>query len=266
MTTATAHRVPLAGPFDFAAVATMGFGHRDESSFDGVMRMAFCVDGDYESQVGVEVRQDGDDLDVLIAEQPGAPPVDPDRVLAQVARVVSADHDGDAYAAVCQADPVLARVWSLAPGFRPALFYSPYEAAVWSILSARRARRQAIPIRERLANEYGATLASRIGRLLQRVDRRPRRCGLADAACLRRTAAYARRPNGPSTHASRPPSCGVLADARRREAWPALPDDLGDAESLAAGHRLADVAGGDAQGGLRGDARRRSGRLTGARR
>ena len=102
MTTATAHRVPLAGPFDLAAVATMGFGHRDESSFDGVMRMAFCVDGDYVLQVGVEVRQDGDHLDVLIAEQPGAPPVDPDRVLAQVARVVSADHDGDAYAAVCR--------------------------------------------------------------------------------------------------------------------------------------------------------------------
>ncbi len=178
MTTATAHRVPLVGPFDFAAVATMGFGHRDESSFDGVMRMAFCVDGDYVLQVGVEVRQDGDHLDVLIAEQPGAPPVDPDRVLAQVARVVSADHDGDAYAAVCQADPVLARVWSLAPGFRPALFYSPYEAAVWSILAARRARRQAIPIRERLANEYGATLPG-IGPFYSALIV-VRACGLAD--------------------------------------------------------------------------------------
>ena len=38
----------------------MGFGHRDERSFDGVMRMAFCLDGDYERQVGVEATQIGD--------------------------------------------------------------------------------------------------------------------------------------------------------------------------------------------------------------
>ena len=47
------------------------------------------------------------------------------------------------------------------PAFRPALFYSPYEAAVWSILSARRARRQVIPVRERLAVEHGTTLRAR---------------------------------------------------------------------------------------------------------
>ncbi len=55
----------------------MDFGHRDESSFDGVMRMAFCVDGDYDRQVGVEVRQDGDHLDVPIVEQPDGPPTRP---------------------------------------------------------------------------------------------------------------------------------------------------------------------------------------------
>ena len=51
--------VPLRGPYDLREVALMGFGHRDEDSFDGVMRLGFCVDGDYESQVGVAVRQDG---------------------------------------------------------------------------------------------------------------------------------------------------------------------------------------------------------------
>src|SRR4029453_1511717 len=57
----------------------------------------------------------------------------------QVARVVSLDHDGEAFHQLCLADVVLARVHDKAPGFRPALFYSPYEAAVWSIISARRA-------------------------------------------------------------------------------------------------------------------------------
>ena len=47
------------GPFDLRDIAMMGFGHRDERSFDGVMRMAFCLDGDYERQVGVAAQQVG---------------------------------------------------------------------------------------------------------------------------------------------------------------------------------------------------------------
>ena len=76
---------------------------------------------------------------------------------AQVARVVSLDHDGEAFDEVCRADPVLAAVHARAPGFRPALFYSPYEAAVWSIVSARRARSQGIALRTKLAEQFGAT-------------------------------------------------------------------------------------------------------------
>jgi len=36
------------------------------------------------------------------------------------------------------------------------LFYSPYEAAVWSIISARRARSQGIMLRNRLSELHGA--------------------------------------------------------------------------------------------------------------
>jgi DNA-3-methyladenine glycosylase II len=46
-------------------------------------------------------------------------------------------------------------VHAVAPGFRPALFYSPYEAAVWSIISARRARPQGISLRTRLSEHAG---------------------------------------------------------------------------------------------------------------
>lgn len=157
MTTKAAIRIPLQGPYDLREVALMGFGHRDERSFDGVMRLGFCVDGDHESQVGVAVRQDGDSLTVDIEAGSGSPS-DPDAVLAQVARVVSADHDGRGYAALCRADRFLAPVFERAPGFRPACFYSPYEAAVWSIVSARRSRSQGITMRQRLAQTAGATL------------------------------------------------------------------------------------------------------------
>ena len=74
----TTIEVPLRGPYDLREVALMGFGHRQEDSFDGVMRLGFCVDGDHETQVGVALRQDGDVLAVTIEESVG-PPVDPDR-------------------------------------------------------------------------------------------------------------------------------------------------------------------------------------------
>ncbi|RYZ25974.1 MAG: DNA-3-methyladenine glycosylase 2 family protein, partial [Propionibacteriaceae bacterium] len=159
MSTRTAS-LTVTGPYDLREVALMGFGHRDEASYDGVMRMAFCLDSDLERQVGVAVRQDGDTLELSVQPAGDESPLTDDEVAAaaaQVARVVSADHDGAAFHALCEADPVLAPVHAVAPGFRPALFYSPYEAAVWSVVSARRARAQGIGVRRRLAQALGAT-------------------------------------------------------------------------------------------------------------
>jgi DNA-3-methyladenine glycosylase II len=153
-------QITIRGPYDLSEVALMGFGHRDERSFDGVMRLAFCVDGDYERQTGVEVRQHGQELELLMRLPPGAEPLSRQEievVSRQVSRVLSVDHDGEAFARLCAADPVLARLHAIAPGFRPALFYSPYEAAVWSIISARRARSQGIGLRTRLGQQFGAT-------------------------------------------------------------------------------------------------------------
>lgn len=150
----------ISGPYELREVALMGFGHRDEASFDGVMRMAFCLDSDLERQVGVEARQEGGRLDLTIHPVDGGVPLTDAEVAAaaaQVARVVSVDHDGAAFHALCEADPVLAPVHAIAPGFRPALFYSPYEATVWSIVSARRARSQGIGVRRRLAQALGTT-------------------------------------------------------------------------------------------------------------
>jgi len=145
------------GPYDLAEVALMGFGHRDERQFDGVMRLAFCLDTDYETPVGVEARQLGDRVELTV-HAPGPDPLDDATVAlvaAQVARVLSLDHDGAAFDALCRRDPVLARLHAVAPGFRPALFYSPYEAAVWSVVSARRPRSQGIVLRQRLCDLHG---------------------------------------------------------------------------------------------------------------
>lgn len=142
--------IPTRGPFALQELALFGFGHQSDTTFDGVLRMAFRVDGDLESAVGVEVRQEGERLDLTIH---GA--ADPDVVSRQVARILSCDHDGVAFAALGRRDPVIGALQEVAPGLRPPLFYSPYEAAVWSVISARRGRQQGIRLRERLNETYG---------------------------------------------------------------------------------------------------------------
>ncbi len=151
--TATEQRtIPTRGPFSLEELALFGFGHRAERDFDGVMRMAFRVDHDLETAAGVEVRQDGETLHLTIHGD-----ADPDAVARQVARVLSCDHDGEAFAELGRRDPVIGALQKAAPGLRPPLFYSPYEAAVWSVVSARRARPQGIGVRQRLSEAYGET-------------------------------------------------------------------------------------------------------------
>jgi len=140
------------GPFSLKEAATFGFGQRAGADWDGVMRLAFCVDG-YSAQVGVEVSQDtGGDVHGVIH----GPATDP-AVRDQVARVLSLDQDGTEFVKVAERDPVIARLQQAAPGLRPPLFYSPYEAAAWSVLSARRPARQMMTIRQRLSEAHGAT-------------------------------------------------------------------------------------------------------------
>lgn len=159
MTSTRTTTVPVSGPYDLGEVARMGFAHRDEPEFDGVLRLAFCAEPDLALPVGVEVRQHGSTLELTVQAAPDGD-LDDERLAAvatQVARVVSADHDGVAYAELCARDPVLARLHAAAPGFRPALFHSAYEALVWAVLSARRSRAQAIPLRLRLGEQLGTT-------------------------------------------------------------------------------------------------------------
>lgn len=140
------------GSFSLAAAATLGFGQRNDPGFDGVMRLAFCVDG-YRDHAGVEVRQDdAGDVHCVVHASPRA---DRDAVRRQVARVLSLDHDGEGFVRVGRRDPVIGRLQAAAPGLRPPSFYSPYEAAAWSVLSARRPARQMMPVRAALSDAYG---------------------------------------------------------------------------------------------------------------
>jgi len=141
------------GPFSLAEAAAFGFGQRDAQDTGGVLRLAFCLDG-YQQQAGVEVRQDGvcDDVRCMVRGPAG---LDTGSVQRQVARVLSLDYDGTEFQRVGERDPVIGRLQAAAPGLRPPLFYSPYEAAAWCVLSARRPARQMMQARQRLSEAHG---------------------------------------------------------------------------------------------------------------
>jgi len=142
------------GSFSLEESGNFGFGQRMDERFDGVMRLAFCLDG-YRSHVGVEVRQGEGLLGAVRCEVVGSDDVE--AVGRQVARVLSLDHDGEEFARVGERDPVIGRLQAAAPGLRPPLFHSPYEAAAWVVLSARRPARQMMEVRRRLGEQLGTT-------------------------------------------------------------------------------------------------------------
>src|ERR1700761_5149511 len=144
------------GPFSLAEAATFGFGQRDGRGWDGVMRLAFCLDG-YATQAAAEVRQyTGGEVHLTTFAPSGT---DLSAVRDQVARVLSLDHDATEYVRIGQHDPVIGRLQAAAPGLRPPLFYSPYEAAAWSVLSARRPARQMMAVRALLSEAHRRGLA-----------------------------------------------------------------------------------------------------------
>src|SRR4051812_41153764 len=147
-------RLPVASPFDLARSAAFSFGPKEASVFDGVYRMAFVLDG-YRSSVGVAVRQTA--ADELVAEIVCAGQPEADAAAAQTARILSVDVDGREFVALAEHDEVLRPLVAAAPGLRPPLFASAYEALAWAVLSARRPGAQMTLVRDRLSEAAGET-------------------------------------------------------------------------------------------------------------
>lgn len=138
--------------FSLAAAASFGFGPVEGAPSDGTMRLAFVRD-DLAGHAGVVLRQAEDGT--LHGQLAGDG--DPDAVERQVRRILSLDRDGASWLAIRRRDPVIGRLQADHPGLRPVLFHSPYEAAAWSVIAARRQRRQAMAIRRQLSEAHGAT-------------------------------------------------------------------------------------------------------------
>jgi DNA-3-methyladenine glycosylase II len=82
----------------------------------------------------------------------------PTRVEAHAARVLSLDVDARDLPSLADRDPVVARLLAEAGGRRPVCFGTPFEAAVWAVLSQRVSMVQARRVKEALTAELGTRM------------------------------------------------------------------------------------------------------------
>jgi DNA-3-methyladenine glycosylase II len=156
------------GPFSLVSAANFGFGPhtgrpapRPDEFADPKMDLAFVTD-DFRSHAFVALSQTADGtVHGTIDSDARA-----DAVERQVRRILSLDGSGSEWMAVGEKDPVLGALQRDNLGLRPVLFHSPYEAAAWSIISARRQRAQGTAVRNRIAEALGRAYGEGVGRLL----------------------------------------------------------------------------------------------------
>jgi DNA-3-methyladenine glycosylase II len=135
------------GPFSWAQSLSV-MQHWEPMRRSGA-QVTFNLDGDF-TPVSVRLREAGG---VIHGEVRGTRNIE--AAARQVARMFSLDHDATDYPAIGERDSALGRLMKALPGLRPVCFPSPYEAAVWAILSQRISMQQAARVEERLLCEYG---------------------------------------------------------------------------------------------------------------
>jgi DNA-3-methyladenine glycosylase II len=110
--------------------------------------------------VGVRVRQDaGGPVTAEIVSPSAAGAELVDELRPQVERILSLDVDGSGFAAVGERDPVIGEIQRRYPGLRPVGFWSPYEAAAWTIIGHRIRITQAAAIKARMAERLGEAVS-----------------------------------------------------------------------------------------------------------
>jgi DNA-3-methyladenine glycosylase II len=119
---------------------------------DGPLVLALCDDAGEAVAFRAVVAADGS---IEVEFRSGLPA---GRVEAHVARVLSVDTDASGLASVGERDPVIGRLLEEAGGPRPVCFGTPFEAAVWAVLSQRVAMAQARRVRDGLAAALGTRM------------------------------------------------------------------------------------------------------------
>lgn len=140
------------GPWSLATSRTFWEGFTPTAlpgAVDEALHTVFRVTADW-SRATATVRQQGTTA-VIGVEGDG----DLAAAAEQVARFLALDIDATAWPAVGERDPVIGEAQAALPGLRPCGFQSPYEAAVWSVLSQRIRIVQAAKLRADLTLRHG---------------------------------------------------------------------------------------------------------------
>lgn len=124
----------------------------------------FPVEGDW-SRAEVRVTQQDNAARIAVTGTG-----DLDRVVSQVRRFLSLDVDARGWPDVGGRDPIIADAQHRLPGLRPCGFHSPYEAAVWAVLSQRLRIVQAARLRDDLVRQHGQGGAFPPPELLRTLD------------------------------------------------------------------------------------------------
>nr|WP_296073447.1 hypothetical protein [uncultured Actinoplanes sp.] len=143
-------RFEVSGPWSLATSRAFWEGFTPAAlrrRSDGELRTTFRVEADW-SRAWVSVRQDGPTAELTV-DGDG----DLDAAATQTARFLSLDVDGREWPAVGERDAVIGAAQRELPGLRPCGFHSPYEAAVWAVLSQRIRIVQAAKLREGLLDD-----------------------------------------------------------------------------------------------------------------
>lgn len=144
--------LPTEPAFSFAAAAAFaqGFSGTRSGGTDASLTFAWALDGDWRTvAVAITAEDGGLRVETDAGEEAGA------SIRRDLEAILCLDVDGSGFAAVGERDPVIGAVQRRWNGLRPVLFYTPYEAAAWSIISQRIRRTQAGAIRQRIAAEHG---------------------------------------------------------------------------------------------------------------
>jgi DNA-3-methyladenine glycosylase II len=172
-------RMRARGPFSLTAAARFveGFPAGQGAGGDR-LDLAFPAEGRW-TTLGVRVTGD---LRAEVVANPGGLP--PETVRGQVERILSLDVDGSGCPAIGERDPVVGELQRSSGYLRPVLFHSPYEAAAWSVLSARTGHAQAVRLRDALGETFPPPRALLELRELKGlpVNKIPRLHGIAEAA------------------------------------------------------------------------------------
>jgi DNA-3-methyladenine glycosylase II len=153
--------LPAKGPFSLASSIAFlkGFAPASYDAAPGeALELAFPVERSWQTAAVRVTAYPRGVHGEIVRPRPAAGELT-EAVRTQTARILSLDVDGSGFPAVGARDKVIARLQDRYPGLRPVCFYSPYEAAAWTIIGHRLRIRQAAAIKARMAEQFGRPVA-----------------------------------------------------------------------------------------------------------